>query len=87
MRVAYLRQSWYVQWQTMALTVLPHNWVLTSNMSVTVCIHKSVHRGAAIMQVRTGTNRSMRGHRDPALTWDVPLPLQKASTGPPHQVT
>ncbi len=29
-----------------------------------------------MLQVRIGTHRGMKGHRDPALTWEVPQPLE-----------
>ena len=40
-----------------------------------------------MVQVRTGTSKSTKGHRDPALTWEVPAPLLEAGSGSVHQVT
>ena len=37
-------------------------------------------------QVRTDANKSLKGQRDPALTWDVPQPLEEQATTPIHQV-
>lgn len=48
---------------------------------------KRHHEVNAIMQVRTGTSKSTKGHRDPALTWEVPAPLQEGSPTPAQQVT
>ena len=63
-----LRQSW---------CGMPERYVSLLTGSMPACMQTAV-----VLQVRTGTNRSMKGHRDPALTWEVPPALQKVSIGP-----
>ena len=48
--------------------------------------HIRMNEADAVMQVRTGTSKSTKGHRDPALTWDIPAPLQEGSFSPAQQV-
>lgn len=52
------------------------------NEEFNMCMHEEF-----LVQVRTGTSKSTRGHRDPALTWEVPAPLHEASSGPAQKVT
>lgn len=69
----HLRQSWCALAQ-------PIPEFPTCSMPV------NMHEATMVSQVRTGTTRSMKGHRDPALTWEVPPALQKVSIRPVYCV-